>query len=353
MAAGESGFALFTEVVAETLGLDRVARALGHASWAPYFVPLTAFVLGIGVLSSISYVIVGREQFEAVGVLMAPVASVAGVGLTKWLRRRYTDVARNLPGDELHAATLLSAPSGRGRVVVWLALIGGWWVQIALSPAETAAFIESHSVVIALAKYIFVAPLYLAVLADIVSILGAGMVALPWWVYRRDLTLDFSDPSGFAGLYELGRFLWAGSVSYFLGLTLWTAFLLLPTMTTRSSVSNADVVLFSALWVLGVVLYVAPAFLVHRHMRRGKARLVREIDAEIRALDPKDDERGIPYQDPRPTDIPRLQQKYIELQQVRSTREYPANVAIVEELALAAVLPVLFQWILTDIVHLW
>lgn len=344
MPSAEPTVDLFTEQVSAALGFERIAEQLGRPGLGAYLPPLAAWVLDILVFSSVSYVLTGREQFEAPGVIVIPFAVVLGVWLAAWLRRRFAAAVTNLPGTEIDGESLLDALTGRARVAVWLVLLVAWYVQLALAPQETAAFIELHGPAVAFAKYLIAGPLYLTLFADLVTLIAASMVVLPWRVYREDLTLDFSDVTGFAGLYEVGRLLLAGSVTYFAGLTAWTAFLFRPTMLGATSISEADVVLFSVLWALGFVLYVAPLVLIHRHMRREKDRAVRVIDDDIRALDPKGDRRGIPYQEPRSDDIPRLQQKYLELQQVRSAREYPANVAIIEDVSLAAFAPLALQW---------
>jgi len=344
MVADEASVDLLTGRVAATLGLDRIAAWVGRPSAAAYLSPLAGWVLDILVLSSVSYVLTGREQFESLGVAVIPVAVVIGVWLAKWLRRRFVAAVTDLPGAEVDADWLLGVVTGRVRVAVWLGLVVAWYVQLALAPAEVAAFVDLHGPAVAAAKYVFAGPLYLTLFADLATLLAAGMVVLPWLAYREDLSLDFSDVTGFAGLSGVSRLLSAGSVTYFVGLTAWTAFLLRPTMVGSASISDADVVLFAVLWALGFVLYVAPLTLLHRHIRREKARAIRTIDDEIRALDPKGAGRGIPYQEPSADDIPRLQQKYLELQQVRSAREYPANVAIVEDVALAAFVPLALQW---------
>lgn len=340
---------LFTERVGRWLGLDRVAAALGRPGLTPYLTPLLGWVLDILVLSTLSYVLVDRPQFDAVGVWVIPVGIVVGVSLTRWLRDRYEDAVEHLPGDGLAPDALRSVPGRRLQAGWYVAFLAGNYVQLLLTPSETAAFVAVHGEAVAYAKYLLAGPLYFTLFADVAALLAAGMVVLPWRIYRQELSLDFSDVTGFAGLYETGRLLWAGTVTYFVGLTLWTLFLVLPTIVGANDTSTADVVLFSGLWAAGVVLYVAPVLLLHRHMAREKQRHVSDIDADIRALDPKGDGRGIPYLEPSSNDIPRLQQKYLELQQVRSTREYPADLAIVEELALAAFIPLAFQWGLTNV----
>lgn len=349
MAGGDETLPLFTERAAAVLGLDRVAEAVGRPGLTPYLAPLLGWVLDFVVLSSLSYLLVDRQRFDALSVWLIPVGLVVGVVLAQWLRDRYVAAVENLPGDTLSPAALRSLPTGRFRVAVYLAFVAGNYAQLVLSPREVAAFAAVHGEAIAYAKYLFASPLYFTLFADLAALLLAGMVVLPWRLYNANLALDFSDVTGFAGLYEVGRLLWAGSVTYFVGLTMWTAFLVLPTIVGANDTSTADVVVFSALWVAGFLLYVGPVWLLHRHMTREKERHVREIDAEIRALDPKDNDRGVPYLEPASQDIPRLQQKFLELQQVRNAREYPANTAIVEELALAAILPLAFQWSLTNV----
>ncbi|MFC7175711.1 hypothetical protein [Halosegnis marinus] len=298
-----------------------------------------------GLLSAISYVLVGRERFESPFQLVLPVALVVAVLLARFLRRRYDGAIRGLPGDELSAADLRSVPAGRSRLAVWLGITLVWYVQLALSPAEVADFVAAHGTLVVAAKYLTVSPLYYLAVADVVALVVASLVVLPWRLYNTRLTLDFSDVTGFAGLYGTGRLLLAATAVYYVGLTAWSAFLVAPNIVgTASDVSGADTVVFAALWLAGLLLYLAPTFLLHRHMAREKARLIRAIDAEIRELDPDGERKGVPYLTPNREDIPTLQQKYIELQQVRTAREYPADVTTAGELAAATLVPVLLQW---------
>lgn len=342
--------ALLVERAAARTGLDRLAAALGRPDDGAYLVPVVGWVLDVVVLSGISYLTVGREQFESPYLLIIPVGLCAGVLLARWLRRRYTGAVDSLPGDEVDADSLRSVPAGRVPVAVLAVFFVANLVQLALSPAEVAAFVELHGPAVAYAKYLLVAPFYFVVFADVVALLGAGMVLLPWRLYNTDLTLDFSDVTGFAGLYEVSRLLRAGTLTYFVGLTAWTVFLLVPSILGSSSdVSTADSLVFPLLWLFGLALYATPVLVLHRHMSREKTRHIRDIDEKIRALDPQDDGRGIPYLDPSDDDRPELQQRFIELQQVRSAREYPVSVAIVEELVVAALVPVAIQWALSNL----
>ena len=336
---------LLIERVSDKTGITRLVSAFGRETIAPYLFLVLVWVYDSIILSGVSFVITGRTQFESPYQLIIPVGLILGVWLTRTLRTKYTSAVRSLPGQELAEEALIEHPDSRHRLVLWVAIYLVWLVLVWASPGERTAFIELHGPIIATVKYLTVAPLYYLLFADIIALLAVSLLILPWKIYRSNLTLDFSDVTGFAGLYTTGRLVQLSAVIYYVGLTIWTIFLVAPNIAgTPSDISSADSSVFMALWLGGLLLYTTPGFLLHRHMVRQKRELIEEIDQDIRAMDPDGEEKGIPYLSPPMEDVPRIQQKYIELQQVQNTREYPANVTLVGEFVLVTFLPIVFQW---------
>lgn len=343
MASGEHR--LLVERAGSLFGFDGMAAALGRPALAPYLFVVAVWVYDVGLLSAISYLRVGRGQFETPYLVTIPLGLVIAVRLARWLRTRYDAAVMDLPGDELDVEALRAVPTGRTRLAMLGLIYVGNLVQLALSPAEVAAFVDLHGPLVAYTKYLTASVLYFTVFADVIALVGAALFVLPVRMFRSKLTLDFSDLDGFAGLRETSRLFLAATVTYYAGLTAWSVVLVTPTITGSSSdVSTADTVLFTVLWVGGFLLYLAPVLLLHVHMSREKERMIHDIDADIRDLDPEGERKGVPYLTPEREDVPTLQQKYIELQQVRETREYPADVTIAGELLAATLVPALFQW---------
>lgn len=353
MAGGGQEPRLLTERAAGTLGLDRIAAAAGYPRAGAYLFPWLAAFVDFGLLSGASYLLVGRESYGSPLVLAVPVGLTVAVLLARWVRGRYRDAVENLPGDALDADSLLALPAGRLRLGLYVAFYAGNLVQLLSNPAEVQGFVAIHGAEVAWTKYIVASLLYYVVFADVAALLVAAMLALPWRIYRARPTLDFSDVRGFAGLYEASRLLQAGGTVYFLGVAAWTAFLYAPqSAESIPEVSPVEQLVFPLLWLGGVLLYLGPVLLLHRYMAAEKQATIDEIDSELRKLDPEGEQQGLPYLSPRREDIPLVQQKYLELEQVRAAREYPANVTIVEELVMAALVPLAFQWVLSSVVGL-
>lgn len=350
MAGGERGPELLTERAAAWFGLDRLAAAIGRPEAGAYLFPWLAAAIDFGLLSGLSWVFVGRETYASPILLAIPIGLSAAVFLARWVRDRYRAAVESLPGDGLDE-TLLTLPAGRLRLGLFVVFYLGNLAQLLSNPAEVAGFVDIHGATVAWTKYLVVSLFYYVVYADVAALLAAAMLRFPWRVYRARPELDFSDVHGFAGLYETSRLLQAGAVVYFLGVAGWTAFLYAPqSAETIPEVSPVEQLVFPLLWVAGVLLYLAPVMLLHRYLVAEKEAKIEEIDDQLRDLDPDEGERkGVPYLTPREEDIPLVQQKYLELQQVRSARDYPANVSIVEELVLAALVPLAFQWGLTTL----
>jgi hypothetical protein len=231
-----------------------------------------------------------------------------------------------------------------------VAFHAGTLFENVMSPVEMSTFMAEQGVVVGWTTWMVPAAFYYVVYGDVASLVVESLVVLPWRITRDDLSLDFSDVRGFAGLYPVSRLLQSASGVYFAALTAWTIFTVLPVALGNPEEFTAlERTSFAGYWLVGVLLYATPVYLLHRHLAEKKDALIDEIDADIRALDPDGQDRGIPYFEPNEADRPVLQQRFVELQQVKSTREYPANVVILQELGFAALLPVGLQLLASSV----
>lgn len=355
MGSGADAPLFLSERISAFLGFRRIAQTAGNPKASPYLVPVAGWILDGVFLSGISYFLIDRSQFQTPFTLIIPVGLVVGLMLAKWVRNHYVTAVKSLPGDELNEENLLSIPARWIPLGLFVAFYTGYLVTLSLSPGEVSAFITVHGKYIAYIKYIFITPFYLIVIADVAALLIASMILLPWKIYQYNVRLDFSDITGFAGLYEVSRLLRVGTLTYFVGLIIWTAVLVTPSIVGGvTAISTTDEIIFIAFWILGLILYLCPFFLLHRHMSHEKERYINQLDADIRLFDIDINNRKILYTDPNTRDILRfqakfieLQTKYIKLQQVRESREYPVNSTILEDLAIGALSPIAFEWILS------
>lgn len=355
MESGADAPLFLSERLSAFLGFRRIAQTAGYPKAGPYLVPIAGWMLGGVFLSGLSYFLTDRSQFQTPFTLIIPMGLVVGLMLAKWVRNHYVTAVKSLPGDELNEENLLSIPARWIPLGLFAVFYIGYLVTLSLSPGEVSAFITAHGEYIAYIKYIFITPFYLIVIADVAALLIASMLLLPWKIHQYNVRLDFSDITGFAGLYEVSRLLRVGTLTYFVGLIIWTAVLVTPSIVGGvTAVSTTDEVIFIVFWILGLVMYLCPFFLLHRHMSHEKERYISQLDANIRSFDLGVNNWRILYTNPDTRDILQLQTrfielqtKFIELQQVRESREYPVNSTILEDLAIGALSPIAFEWILS------
>jgi hypothetical protein len=147
------------------------------------------------------------------------------------------------------------------------------------------------------------------------------------------------------GLGPVGTLFKRSYYLYTVGLVLYVAVVYGPTLlsgivpTTYPEPAPVLWVLFSVLWLLGVVSVAHSMYRVHRVMAAKKAAKISEIEAEIYGqLDEPFDIAADHIEDPETRAS--IQHR---LDQVRATREYPSTFAMWTQLAVSVLLPQVLQ----------
>jgi hypothetical protein len=164
---------------------------------------------------------------------------------------------------------------------------------------------------------------------------------LPKRIERADIGLFFYDPLNMGGFAEVGQLL---KRSYYL----YTAGLLLFFLVVYGGVifslggtpaGVVEMVFFSAAWFVGVVSIGYSMFTMHRIMSEEKRTRIRELKDEM------EDVIENPYDiiESNVTDEGELEDVRRRLEQVRSTRVYPATFTMWSQIAMSVLLPQALQ----------
>lgn len=175
--------ALLSERISSFLRFNRLAQISGYPKFGPYLFLLAAWILGGIILSGISYSLTSRSQFETPYVLILPIGLIIAVTLAKWIRDQYVKAIKSLPDSDVGKRDLLPIPIPRISELLLILIYVGHLLNLAFSPEEVSAFVAVHGEFIAYIKYLFMAPFYFIVIADITALLAASMFFVPWNIY--------------------------------------------------------------------------------------------------------------------------------------------------------------------------
>lgn len=361
---------LYVEQMARLTGAaaagDRLARS-SAVEWlarqwpferTPWWLPVRddlrvyCFILGViafgaGVLTVVSYLVTGREKLQPYPIWYA---LPAGVVLGTWgvlsLRRAFTRTARRVSTAEgLSEADVLPLVTWRHKPWVAAAPIAIYFLLTLLDRSQFATAVDIDGLAVALFRVLVIHPVYLLVVGELAALLLSIHVGLPALLWLRRPGVDFGDPQGYGGLRPVGRLLVRSSLLAFLGLSIHTFVSLMPALipTPFEDPLAFTPLLFAGVWLSVALLYLGSVVAVGRYVAGEKRRMLADVDAAIRALDPSDADRSIPRMEPPADRLPELQYRYMQLQEIRATREYPTDVGTLVELGLAALLPLALQ----------
>lgn len=301
-------------------------------------------VFDAGVLILLGYLLTGREELQPYPVWYAlPGGVVIAVWATLSLRRAYVRTARRVPTEEaLPADEIFDLLTGwHKRATVGAAVIL-YALLTVLDPSLFATGVRLDGLAVTLVRVVFVhVAVYLVLVGELAALVVTVHVGVPAVLWLRRPGIDFGDPTGYGGLRPVGRLLVRSSLLTFLGLAAHTFVTFLPALvqTPFGDPLAFSRLLFPVLWTAAAALYLGSVVAVGRYVAAEKRRMLDDVDAAIRALDPSDAGRSIPRMEPPANHLPELQYRYMQLREIRSTHEYPTDVGRLVELGLAALLP--------------
>lgn len=365
---------LWIETLSRRSGADRLADDyLDRPELGPH---LFVFVIGVGYLYGVSvlgYLVTGTIRFVAdpatnlivpailvitvslcrlneqaaavIGDLPARDPEVervrsdgsAGVGRSRFYEAIDRFVSRTGLAPDLETAApvrLVSARLKVGVAVVALGYHGAWLLS---KPPSYYALIDLIGPYSAVGFYL-IQPFTYLLFAELVSLVIGIHVLLPFAI-SIDRRIDFTDIHDFGGLRPVGRLLKTSAVSLLVLLSVYVVFLAFAIGPDIGDARHLSILIGSSGIIL--LLFFAPVFWLHRHMRRMRAAKLEAIGEEFAAAGGDD---RLPPDVPAPDeDVTEYTSANLKLARVRETKTYPLDIGIVEELLLVLALPFLIQ----------
>lgn len=365
---------LWIETLSRRSGADRIADDyLNRPALGPY---LFVSVIGAGYLYGVSllgYLVTGTIRFVADPAtnLIVPAILVITVSLCR-LDEQAAAVIGDLPGRDTEvervradgavgfgrsgfyeaidrfvdrtwlapdletAAPVRLVPTRLkvGVLAVALAYHGAWLLS---KPPSYYALIDLIGPYSAVGFYL-IQPFAYLLFAELVSLVIGIHVLLPFAI-SIDRRIDFTDIHDFGGLRPVGRLLKTSAASLLVLLSVYVVFLAFAIGPDIGDARHLSILIWSSGLIL--LLFFAPVFWLHMHMRRMRAAKLEAIGGEF--AEAGDDDR-LPPDVPAPDeDVTAYTRANLKLARVRDTKEYPLDVGIVEELLLVLALPFLIQ----------
>lgn len=350
MRAGTNQFQqqLLVEQVAEFLQFDRLARWLPGSPLYPPFLFLATFLTIDLVLVNAYKMATGYQHIlvQSPTVIAGPLGVVvAAVGI-RYMANTYSDAmlqldARNREAEsDVEALDELVAPRVKwGLYFVAVVVLYGW-VIFAVGIENIVAFEGPAGLV----NYLFVWEIgYLPFAIEFGLLYYSIHFALPRRIADVDLTLFHYDPRNMGGFAEIGQLLKSSYYLYTMGLLLYFILTYGPYLFSVGGSPREPgivaAVFFSLAWFVGLLSIGYSMYRMHRIMRREKEAKIRELEAELR--DAIENPHNITAS--VITDSDQYEDVQQRLEQVRSTRVYPATFTMWSQIAISAVLPQALQ----------
>lgn len=267
-----------------------------------------------------------------------------GVGRSSFYDTIDRFVSRTGLAPDLETADPVRLVSSRLKVavlVVALAYHGAWLLS---KPPSYYALIDLIGPYSAVGFYL-VQPFTYLLFAELVSLVIGIHVSLPCAISigRR---IDFTDIHNFGGLRPVGRLLKTSAVYLLVLLSVYVVFVAFAIGPDIGDARHLSILTGASGLIL--LLFLAPVFWLHRHMRRMRAAKLEAIGEEFAAAG--GDDRLPPDVPAADEDVSEYTSANLKLARVRETKTYPLDLGIVEELLLVLALPFLIQLSATAVI---
>jgi len=359
MAADESQFRdrPFVEQIASGLGFDRLSRALpGPAVYPPYLLLAALLVYDFGVVNTIFHLTIGPHIFVSTPTA---VASIPGLALAvlgiRYMSDGYAnalerlDLSDRTPGDDLSAFERAVSPRAKVAVYAVGAVLLTAHVLFYMAP-----MLVSVVGVPGLIHRIVIWNVYLLFVVEFALLYISVHVSLPRRLRAADVGLFYYDPENMGGFGPLGQLLKRSYYLYTAGLLLFLVITFGPvylnsigaTAGTAAAGSGgipaSTTAFFTVAWVIGVLSIAHSMLAIHRLMDEEKQEHIAALEAELR------DAIEEPYEitTAERADEERLNDIERRLDQVRSTRVYPASFTMWSQIAVSVLFPQALQLVL-------
>jgi hypothetical protein len=339
---------LLIDVIAEKLGFGRLAGILPGDIEPAYIFVATGILLDFGVVDTYNYVIADKNTVvQDPLALIVPVGFVLAVVGIHWMRDSYADAVSSLRVAEQEDEEEAFAEQFE-EIVPFRAKLWGWGIGVLLIALNLFALIgistviEIEGVLGAFVSNAIISPLIAVPLIIEFAMLYVGIhILVPRRIANADLDLFFYDPRKMGGFAKVGDLLKRSYYLYTIGLLLYFFLIYGPIIfdsiiqTPYPEPTAVIAVMFTGLWLLGVISIAYSMYRIHMVMSAKKEQRIEEIEDELRGLleDPYD------INSDNLADHDKLDEIQHRLEQVRSTREYPSTFTMWTQIGISVILP--------------
>lgn len=344
---------LLIERIAEILGFARLADRLPWNVYPPYLLVAVALIFEYGVIDGYNFFIAGKAS-----VVSDPISIVSAFGLIlavvgiRWMRDTYAEAMTSLRVSQHKSAGDDGRSISFEYIVPFRLKIAAYVIGLVLLFANhffllgIPTLLNIQGVVSTVLYNFTLQPLVYVPLIIEFGLLYVGIhVFLPRRIVKADLDLFFYDPRNMGGFAKVGELLKRSYYLYTCGLVLYfvliygVIFLNEYLSSPYPEPTNALAVMFTVLWLVGIVSIGYSMYRIHTQMSAKKAQEIDKIEDQIRRKlsDPYDIHSSNLAND---EELGEIQHR---LEQVRATREYPSTFTMWTQIGISVLLPQALQ----------
>lgn len=343
-------------VPSESLLIERFASWFGFARLAEKFPDRTSYppylYVGTFILINISFGTAYRYWRTGViedpfGLALPLGVAIATVGVKYMNDARLAAEEHILTKDQVQSgfAEYPSAFSLRTKFALYGTIVGAYFVY-EVFVIGIGTLLQTQGPVLAVFYNLLVLPLcYIAVGVEFVLVYSSVHFLLPRKLAHSELKLFFLDARNMGGFQPIGDLFKKSYYVYTAGLLVYLAFFYGPVVMAGGPTGGAVqtgpviVVLFTVLWVLGIGTLSYSMYQTHRIMTSEKEARLDDIESKLKEV------VSDPYEadEPEITDTEKLEAIQFQLEQIRSTSEYPTTFTMWTQIGVSVILPQALQ----------
>lgn len=342
--ASEYGKPNLVEWMAGLCGFEALAKRLPGDIYPPYLFVGFFLLFDHGVLQVYIHLNGGTHiLLDYPNILAGPVAVFFAVFGIRYMSKNYDDAL-----ESVWIQDRVEDTSAFERTITWRVKIAVYALAVVVLYANIIFAVGIGSLIrpggggVSLFNWLFVFEfVYLPVIIEFALTYYHIHFLLPKRIKQADIGLFFYDPRNMGGFAGIGQLLKRSYYIYTAGLLLFFTVVyggvLLSFGGTQAGLFEA--VFFSAVWLVGLASIAYSMFTMHQLMSEEKENRIRDLEAELRSLIKNPDnitESSVP-------DTGDLEEIERRLEQVRSTRVYPATFTMWSQIAISVLLPQVLQ----------
>lgn len=331
--------------------LDRFVRYLGFGQLGTYLAPSLPPSYLYAVVTVIGWTLVstGAELFVFDNTpiyvrnpyfLLQPLVLIAGVHGAHSLDRSYRQAI-----DEMRLRERSSKPEQFTDLIpTWLPWIL-FGVAAGLQLIRTYADMADFTTVGTVANGFVFPFVYAPIIVQFSIVYVTIEFILPWRLYRSDISIHFLDPHGVGGLRPIGELV-KKAYYYIVGGLIAYALITYAPGVQGWEISTTAGTIFTGVWLTTIATVAFAVLLLHRFLHREKRNALRNLEDELHNyIENPWEVRDYSIQEDATGEVEDIRQR---IEQVSSTREYPATFSIWTQLLLSVVIPKALQLFLAS-----